>query len=105
MGRTVRKLLNSVALRFAVVEMCIRRAIPKWFLQGMSELYYFSTELRRNCTVRSEQSSGSCTEIGDEECVVPLVPFSLLHVVVYKPRFTSKSTILVERTEALFEIR
>lgn len=51
----------------------------------------------------SEQSFGSGIVIGGGQCVVPLDPFSLVGVGIYKESFSSKIMTLVELAKTYFE--
>lgn len=96
--------VGSVASYFVGTAMYISRATPKCCLREISELDDFSEDLRRNWTGHSGQSSGSSIDIGYGELVVPLDPSLLVGVDIYKRRFPSQSTLLVELVGAHFEI-
>lgn len=80
-------------------------AIPKYCSRQISELDYFSEELRRNFTRSSEQNSGSRNDIGGRQCLAPLNPFSMVVVGTYELSFTSQPIILQELAEASSESR
>lgn len=102
-GKSVEKLVKSVPTRFVGMAMCISRAIPKWCAREICELDYFSAYLRRNWTGRSERSSEGGIDNGEGELVVPLDPFGLVGVGIFKRSFSSESTVLIALAEAHFE--
>lgn len=63
---------------------CISKATLNWCLREMSEVKYFSEDLRRNWKKRSEQTSGSGIEVVAGKRIVLLDPFSPLVVGSYK---------------------
>lgn len=76
-GKSVEEMVKSISAFFVCMAMCMSRAIPKWDLREISELYYFSENLRQNWTGYSKQSLENGIEIGGKECVVSIDPFSL----------------------------
>lgn len=103
-ARSVCKLLKSVDTRSVRNATCIIRSFPKCCLRKISELAHFCNYLRRNCTGRSEHSSGYGLNIGAGGCVVPLVPFSMFIVSICKYPSTIQGIVLVEMAETHLEI-
>lgn len=69
----------------------------------MSCLGYFDKLPRQNSTGLSEQSCGSGTITGFEECVVLLEQFSLIDVGIKNPSFIYDSKVLLKLAEVHFK--
>lgn len=94
-GRSAERILKGVPTRLVAMAMSISRAIPKWCLRDVSKMDYFSENLSRIWTGRSEQSSKGEVDITGGECMIPLDPFSLVRVDIYKRSFTAEGKVLV----------
>lgn len=101
-GRIAGKLVEICCINFVRMLVYIRRAIRNCCLRDTSELDYLCEQLRLNWRWLSEQSFGGAIDISEGEFVVPLIPFSLIGVGVYKLSFTSKCMVLVELADKAF---
>lgn len=82
--RSVRKLGKIVGTRSVGMEMCIGKNIENWFLREIFEENYFSEGLRRISTGCSERGARNRTDIGGEDRVIPLYPFLLVGVSIWR---------------------
>lgn len=101
--RIIGKLLKSVATSSVLVIMCIRRAIRKQYLRNLYKLHYLSKQLCRKSTECPKQNSWNGIDNSHEECVVPMDPFSLVGIGIYKWLFTSDSKVIIELVETHLE--
>lgn len=99
----VEKLLKSVALRLVGTAIYISTVIRDSCLRELCVLDYYSKDLSRSCTGRSEQSSVSGSDPGVEERTVPLDLFSLVEIRIYKRSFASQGKALVKLEEIHLE--
>lgn len=83
--------------------MCMSRVILKWCSRELSELEYFRKHLHRNSTGHSDVRFATDIDVVGGERVVPLDPFSIVEIVIYKQPFTSQKAVLVELAETRFE--
>lgn len=100
--RSVRKLLKSVAIRLAARPTCISKAMPKCCQLVIFKLIYFNEQLRSNWILHFKRCFEGDFDIGCGECAVPLVPFLLAVVVIYKWSLDSESTVFMKLVETKF---
>lgn len=96
-------MVKAFLLVFVGSEMCMKRAIPKWFLKDIFKLDLVSENPGRNWTGRFKHSFGHGTDTGDNECVAPLDLFSLVGASTYKMSFEFHSNVRIELVEMHFE--
>lgn len=96
------KLVKSVATRFVGMVIYTSKHIRKFCLRKIFVVNYFSNPLRRNWKGRSEQNSGSSTNIDDRIYVVRVDMFLLVGVGTYKRSFHFEKTLLVKLVYATF---
>lgn len=96
-------LVYSICTNFVGMAMCSGKNVPKRFSREISELNFFSEDLRRNWTRGPKLSFGSAIDIGGGKRVVVLDPFSLIGVGVFKRLILCHSHELIELAEAYFE--
>lgn len=101
-GRSVKEVVNRVAIRFVEMVMRIYRAILLWYLKEMSELHYHVKQLSLNWTGCYEQIFESGMRVGSVKDVIPLYPFSLVALSTYEHPHNFRSTVLVQLAEVHF---
>lgn len=102
-SKTAGNVVKGIPTRFVRMTMFVSQTIPKRCSRGVSELHYGSVSLRRNWTGQSEGSAREGIDVGGWEMVVPLDPYSVVGLAIYKRSFTSESVALLQNTEAHFD--
>lgn len=88
-GRSVGKLMKSVASSFLGMVLCISRAVLKRCLKEVFAMNHFTDELHRNCIEHSQRYFRGSIAIDVREHVVLLNQFVLIEVSIYEQLFTS----------------
>lgn len=87
--KRIEKVAKSVPTRLVGILMCICRAITKFLRRDISKLRNLAGHLCYDWNGHSERCSTDGIAIKARELLVPLYPYSLLCVGIYKSSFTS----------------